>query len=141
MMSRITIHLKRAGDRLRHTDSGNIIINNNLTTLSSPKTIFFKRERHSTQFDTTFMTEEEGGKEGEGEGHTRLSADRGSQSLPPLPPSSSSNNTNEDDNDNDEVAAERVSTAGSSSNHHHDLIHKPPPLVLARPKFHDIEVV
>ena len=101
MMSRITIHLKRAGDRLRDT-----------TTLSAPNTIFFNRERHrsSTQFwDHPFDTPE-----------PRLSADQ----SPPLPPSPSSIN--------DDVV-DRVSTA-SNDHHDDDLIHKPLPLVLARPK-------
>lgn len=104
MMSRITIHLKRAGDRIRDTSS-----------LSAPNTIFFKRERHySTQFwDYPFNTPE-----------PRLSADQ-----TPLPPSPS---TVDDD------VAERVST---SSNHHDDPIHKPLPLVIARPKISDLQFV
>ena len=103
-MSRITIHLKRAGDRIRDTT----------TTLSAPNTIFFKRERHySTQFwDYPFDTPE-----------PRLSAD---QTPPPPSPSTV-----------DDVA-ERVSTA---SNHHDDPIHKPLPLVVARPKISDIQFV
>ena len=118
MMSRITIHLKRAGDRLR---------DNNNTTLSSPKTIFFNRERQSTQFwdnhpfDTNIMPDEE---------LPRLSADQ-----TPLPPSPSPSTI--DDHD---VAAERISTAGSS-NHHQDLIRKPLPLVIAQPRIHDIQIV
>ena len=127
MMSRITIHLKRAGDRYQLRD-------NNNTTLSSPKTIFFNRHRrhsstqfwdHPYPFDTSIMPEEE---------PPRLSADQ-----TPLPPSRSPSPSIIDD----DVIEERVSTVGSSSNHHHhdDLIHKPPPLIIARPKIHDIQIV
>ena len=129
MMSRITIHLKRAGDQLRDRE--------NLTTLSSPKTIFFNRHRrhsstqfwdHPYPFDTTVMPEDED----EDPESRRLSADQ-----TPLPPSQSPSIIHN-------VGAERISTApGSSSNHHHhhDIIHKPLPLVLARPKIHDIQIV
>ena len=133
MMSRITIHLKRAGDRLR---------DDNITTLASPKTIFFNRHRRhsSTQFwdqhpfdTTTIMPGEE--QEQEQEQEHRLSADQ-----TPLPPSESPSTFD----DHDDVAIERISTADNSSNHHHhhDLIHRPPPLViLARPKISDIQIV
>ena len=131
MMSRITIHLKRAGDQLRDRD------NNLNTALSSPKTIFFSRHRrhsslqfwdHPYPFETNIIPEEEP--------EPRLSADQ-----TPLPPSPC---TSIIDDDND-VAVERISTAGNSSNHHHhhhrDLIHKPLPLVIAKPKIHDIQIV
>jgi len=134
MMSRITIHLKRAGDQLRREN------NNNITTLSSPKTIFFNNNQHrrhsSTQFwdhpypfDTSIMPEEEEDSESR-----RLSADQ-----TPLPPSQSPSIIHD-------VDTERISTAGTSSgsnnhHHHHDIIHKPPPLVIARPKIHDIQIV
>jgi hypothetical protein len=127
-MSRITIHLKRAGDQLRN--------DNNITTLSSPKTIFFNNQHrrpsstqfwdHPYPFDTSIMPEEEDPEP------RRLSADQ-----TPLPPSPSPSIIHD-------VPAERISTAGSSSNHHHrrhDIIHKPPPLVIARPKIHDIQIV
>ena len=135
-MSRITIHLKRAGDQLRDPN------NNNLTTLSSPKTIFFNRHRrhsstqfwdHPYPFDTTVMPEDEE----DSEDPRRLSADQ-----MPLPQSSSPSIIHDQD-----VAAEHSSTApGSSSSahhhhHHHDIIHKPLPLVIARPKIHDIQIV
>ena len=131
MMSRITIHLKRAGDQLRDP-------NNNLTTLSSPKTIFFNRHRrhsstqfwdHPYPFDTTVMPEDEE----DSEDPRRLSADQ-----MPLPQSSSPSIIHDQD-----VAAERSSTApGSSScSNHHDIIHKPLPLVIARPKIQDIQIV
>jgi hypothetical protein len=127
-MSRITIHLKRAGHQLR---------DNNNTTLSSPKTIFFNRhQRHSSTqfwdhpypFDTTIKPGEEEDPE------IRLSADQ-----TPLPPSPSLSPSII----NDDVVEERLSTAGSNRHHHnnHDLIHKPPPLVIARPKIHDIQIV
>jgi hypothetical protein len=125
MMSRITINLKREGNRLR----------DNNTTFSSPKTILFNRERHSTQFWDHQGEEEE-------EELPRVSADRETQTPPPTPPlllpppSLSTIN----DNDDDEVA-ERISTAGTSSNHHHVLIQKPLPLVIARPIIHDIQIV
>ena len=124
MMSRITINLKRAAD---------CEFRDNTMTFSSPKTIFFNRHRRhsSTQFwdnpypfDTSIMPEED----------PTLSADQ-----TPLPPSPSPSIID----DNDDVALERISTtAGSSSNHnHHDLIHKPPPLVIARPRIHDVQIV
>jgi len=130
MMSRITIHLKRAGNH--HLRDNNYNTNNN-TTLSSPKTIFFNRERLSTQFwdhhhpfDTTMPEEVE-------EEHPRLSADQETQlpPTPPLRPPSSPSTINDDD----DVEAER--------NHQHDhrVIQKPLPLVIARQKIHDIQIV
>ena len=106
MMSRITIHLKRAGDRIRDT-----------TTLSAPHTIFFNRERHRRQSSTRYWDHPFDTPE------PRLSADQ-----TPLPPPSPS--TIDD-------VAERVSTTSN----HHDSIHKPLPLVLARPRIPDIQIV
>ena len=129
MMSRITIHLKRAGDRLR---------DDNTTTLNSPKTIFFNRHRRhsSTQFwdqqhpfDTSVIMPEEEDPELEPEHQT------------PLPPPSQSPSIFDDDDNNDDVADERISTAGSSNHHHDIIIHRPPPLIIARPKISDIQLV
>ena len=145
MMSRITIHLKRAGY------SNN---NNYNTTLSSPKTIFFNRERQSTQFwdhhpfDTTNLNMPEEVVEGEGD-LPRLSADEESQlPLPPpllplpLPPSSPSTINDDDD---DDVEAECISTSDYNHPQHHQhdhrVIQKPQPLVIARQKIHDIQIV
>jgi hypothetical protein len=140
MMSRITIHLKRAGSVHLRDNYNN---NNYNTTLYSPKTIFFNRERQSTQFydhpfDTTNLPEEVE----EEEEHPRLSADQETQ-LPPTPPPllrpPSSRSTI---NDNDDVEADRISTSGNN-HHQHDLrvIQKPLPLVIARQKIHDIQIV
>jgi hypothetical protein len=116
MMSRITIHLKRAGDRLRDN-----------TTLSSPNTIFFNRDRRRSSpqfwdhpFDTS-MPEQ-----------PRLSADQ----TPPLAPTTllppRSPSTIDD-------VAEGVSTA--EKHHDEDLILTPPPLVIAHPKISDLQIV
>ena len=108
MMSRITIHLKRAGDRLRDN-----------TTLSSPNTLLFNRDRRrpSTQFwDHPFDTSMPE--------PLRLSADQ-----TPLPPSP----TSTDD------MADRVSL--STAGHHDFILHKPPPLVLASSKIPHVQIV
>jgi hypothetical protein len=97
MMSRITIHLKRAGDRAR-----------DYTSFNSPNSLFFNHEprRPSStqfwnhQFDTSMPDQ---------------------TSLPPSPI-------------ND--GAEPVSTAVN-----HNPVNKPPPVVVARPKISDIQIV
>lgn len=105
MMSRISIHLKRAGDRLRDN-----------TTLSSPNTLFFNRERRPRRPCSTQLWDHPF--------DPRFSADQQTPSPSPSP--------HPTHDDVDEPPVEIV----------HDPIHRPPPLVIARqPKIPDIQIV